>query len=136
MEDSYCVPQNTVTIEGRCRDFTALKTRKSSNKNGNTDAKQDLYSGFRFGLLKSFTPLTAVASITQNVTIQINSLSDLNAVEGLNLFSAKNSLNTQQLLDCLKKNDVIALFCADSVSDDLIYSVALTGVVLVSYFSF
>jgi hypothetical protein len=135
LEDSYCVPQNTVIIEGRCRDFTALRTRKSSIKNRNSSAEHDFDTGFRFGLLKSFTPLTAVASITQNVTIRINSLSDLNAVEGLNLFSAKDSLHTKQLLDYLKKNDVSALFCADSVSDDLIYSVALTGVVLVSYLS-
>lgn len=136
LEDSYCVPQNTVIIEGRCRDFTALRTRKSSIKKGNSDAEHDLSTDYRFGLLKSFTPLTAVASVTQNVTIQINSLSDLNAVEGLNLFSARDSLHTKQLLDYLKKNDVNALFCADSVSDDLIYSVALTGVVLVSYLSF
>jgi hypothetical protein len=134
LEDSYCVPPNTVIIEGRCRDFTALRTRKTPNKNGNSSAEYDLNTGFRFGLLKSFTPLTAVASITQNVTIQINSLSDLNAVEGLNLFSAKDSLHTKQLLDYLKKNYVNALFCGDSVSDDLIYSVALTGVVLVRDF--
>ena len=136
LEDSYSVPQNTVIIEGRCRDFTALRTRKPSNKNENLSTEHDFNTEFRFGLLKSFTPLTAVTSITQNVTIQISSLSDLNAVEGLNLFSAKDSLHTKQLLDCLKKNDVNALFCADSVSDDLIYSVALAGVVLVSYFSF
>lgn len=136
LEESYCVPQNTVIIEGRCRDFTALRTRKLSIKKGNSSAEHDLDTGFRFGLLRSFAPLIAAASITQNVTIQINSLSDLNAAVGLSLFSAKDSLHTKQLLDYLKKNDVNALFCADSVSDDLIYSVALTGVVLVRDFSF
>jgi hypothetical protein len=57
LEESYCIPQNTVIIEGRCRDFTALRIRKSSVKNGNSDAAHDLNTGFRFGLLKNFTPL-------------------------------------------------------------------------------
>ena len=131
LEDSYCVPQNVVIIEGRCRDFTALRAQRTSDNQSNSDAQNKSSTGFQFCLLKSFIPLTAAVSITQNVTIQINSLTDLNAVEGSKLFTAKDSLNTKQLLDYLKNNNVNALFCADSVSDDLIYSVALTGVVLV-----
>ena len=131
LEESYCVPQNVVIIEGRCRDFTALREQKTSCKKKLPDTDYDLSAGFRFCLLKSFTPLAAVASITQHVTIQINSLTDLNAVEGFNLFSAKDFSNTKQLLDYLTEKHIKALFCADSVSDALIYSVALTGVVLV-----
>lgn len=140
LEDSYCVPQNVVIIEGRCRDFTALRAQKTPYNQSGFNGENKSSTGFQFCLLKSFIPLTAAASITQNVTIQINSLTDLNAVEGTNLFTANDSLSTKQLLDYLKNNNVVALFCADSVSDDLIYSVALTGVVLVctyiiSYFT-
>ena len=131
LEDSYCVPQNVVIIEGRCRDFTALRAQKAPDNQSCLDAENKSSTGFQFCLLKSFIPLTAAGSITQNVTIQINSLNDLNAVEGFSSFTAKDSLNTKQLLNYLKNNNVDALFCADSVSDDLIYSVALTGVVLV-----
>ena len=136
LEDSYCVPQHVVIIEGRCRDFTSLRAQKKLDNEIDVHAESGLSEGFRFGLVKSFTPLAAVASITQHVTIQISSFSDLNAVEDSNLFYAKDSSSTKLLLDYLKKRDINALFCTDSVSDDLIYSVALTGVVLVRNFSF
>ena len=116
LEESYCTSSDSATVEGRCKDFTALRIRKSVTLN-DCESYASNSEGFRFILVKYLVAPTAASSVTNTVTVQLNQLSDLNTMTDSIFLANIDSYNVKKLLTWLVENNISAIFCSDSVSE-------------------
>ena len=131
VEDSYCVPKDSVLLEGRCRDFTALRASEKLTVGTPNDVSTKV---FRFILLEYMSAPSSGSSITNSVTIKVNSMADLdlNSTGGLQTIAKSEVYCVQNLVIFLKKYGINAVFCSDSIIDDLVYLTAAAGITVVS----
>ena len=73
----------------------------------------------------------AASSLTHNVTIQLNQLSALNTMSDSIFLANIDSYNAKRLMTWMLQNDISAVFCSDSVSDDIAHIAAAAGVTVV-----
>ena len=134
LEDSYCTSSDSAVIEGRCKDFTALRKRNSALKNDCADGGSKL-NGLKFIILKYLVSPIASSSVTHTVTVQLSQLADLNKMTDSIFLANIDSYNVNRLMKWMLQNDVAAVFCSDSVSDDIAHIAAAAGVTLVSQYN-
>ena len=134
LEDSYCTSSDSAIIEGRCKDFTALKKKKTKFKKEFIDGESNL-DGLRFIILKHLVAPIAASSLTHTVTVQLNQLSDLNKMTDSIFLANTDSYNVKKLTTWMMQNNISAVFCSDSVSDGIAHIAAAAGVTVVrTYF--
>lgn len=134
--DSFCIPLDDIVLEGRCKDFTALK-RKNVLKSAVGRKNKEKFHGHhdalhRFVCLKRCISPVVATSLTESVTVKITSLSDLNPIYGPNLFAKTESFGVQEMVKWLNLNGVSVIFCSDSIDDDVVHIVACEGISVVS----
>lgn len=123
LDNSYAVPCNEITFEGRCKDFTSLRTKKS-------DVDMFMNEKYSFICMKYFMLPMVDNSCTQSVTIQVEKLSDIGGLKS-STYANSGSYSVNLLLEWLKKMNISVVFCGDSVDDDVVYLAAASGVTLV-----
>ena len=135
--NSLCLPLDEIILEGRCRDFTALRSKSVSNSVLETEfnrADNHYEANFqmhRFVCLKRSILPVAIASLTELVTVKISSLSDLNSIGGSNLFARTESFGVQKLVKWMSANAISVIFCSDSIDDDVVHLFASHGISMV-----
>ena len=136
ISNSYCVSMDQIIVEGRCRDYTALREKKQKSVveikiiEGNREGNM-MDNLFRFVCLKHSTLPTQSASLTASIVVKINALSDLNKVDESNTFNTVESYGIKKLIKWLKYNLVTVIFCSDTMHDDVVHLVALEGITTV-----
>ena len=135
--NSSCIPLDKIILEGRCRDFTALRSKNILNSVSETQFNRaDNHSNdnlhmHRFVCLKRSILPVATSSLTELVTVKISSLSDLNSMGGSNLFAKTESFGVQKLVKWMTLNGVSVIFCSDSIDDDVVHLFASQGISMV-----
>lgn len=132
VEDSYCVPKDNVLLEGRCRDFTALRTSEKRTIGAPNDVSTE---DFSFILLEYITTPSSGSSIANSVTVKVNSMADLdlNSTGGLQTIAKSEFYSIQNLVMFMKKHGISVVFCSDSIIDDLVYLTAGAGITVVRF---
>lgn len=128
IEDSYCVKLDEILLEGRCRDFTALRIGGSPLSAIETGVSPP---GFRFLILKFFALPKEPMSITQSVTVHVSCLSNLTTINDSVLIARAESYSVKKMAKWLRENNISAVFCSDSVIDDLMRIAAAADVTVV-----
>lgn len=123
LDNSYTIPFDEITFEGRCKDFTSLRTKK-------TDLDKCVNDKYSFICIKYFMLPIIDNSCTQSVTIQVEKLSDIGGFNS-SIYANSGSYSVNLLLEWLKMMKITVVFCGDSVDDDVVYSAAAAGVTLV-----
>ena len=129
VEDSYCVPIENILLEGRCRDFTALRAEKLPIET----AVEIRAKKIRFIILAYLSAASSGSSAINTVTVRVNSTADLDldSTGGLLTIAKSEFYGIRNLVTYLQKHDISAVFCSDSIIDDLVYLTAGAGVTVV-----